>query len=59
MFRLFSVIGSDAEEMPENEELERIGTARRNCPVVHRREAEPKAEIMSVGLEETGTIEGI
>lgn len=56
---MFSVIGSDAEEKPEDEELERIGTARRNCPVVYRREVEPKAEMMSVGLEQTGTIEGI
>lgn len=59
MFRLFSVIDSDAEEKPEDEELERIGTARRNCSGVYRREVEPKAEMMSVGLEQTGTIEGI
>lgn len=58
MFRSFNVIGSDAEEKPESEELKKkIGAARRNCLVVHRREVEPKAEIMRVNLKET--IEGI
>ena len=47
MLRSFNVIGSDAEEKPESEELKKIGVARRNCLVVHRREAEPKVEIMS------------
>lgn len=59
MFRSFNVIGSDAEEKPESEELKKIGAARRNCLVVRRREAEPKVEIMRVNLKETGTIEGI
>lgn len=59
MLRSFNVTGSDAEEKPENEELKKIGAARRNCLVVHRREAEPKVEIMRVNLKETGTIEGI
>lgn len=48
-----------AEARPESEVLERIRTARRHCPVVHMREVQPTANIRRVGLEKTGTIEGI
>lgn len=59
MLKLLNVIGSVTEARPESEELERIRTARRNCPGVHMREVKSKVEMMKVDLEKTGKIAGI
>ena len=59
MFKLLNVIGSDTETRPESKELERIRTVRRNCPVVHMREVQLKAELMRDDLKKLGQIEGL
>lgn len=54
-----SCSGSVTEARPKSEELERIRTARRNCPGVHMTEVKFKVEMMKVDLEKTGKIAGI